>query len=1009
MSLSHPPRRAPAIARATAVLHPILAAALLLLVQACGSRGVRGPGASDPQPLTISAGQGVTATPAASASYARGTIVDYSFVAQSGYAALEVTLDGAAVAASGKVTMDGPHTLAATARSTQPSFDLTVTLGAGVTGAPSASRSYVQGTTVNYAFSTLSGYDSLKVTLDGNPVAASGTISMDASHTIVASAAYANPDVGPVTGHPRLWITQSDLPRLRGWAVASNPVYQRGLLPLLEAALSDYETLYFPGGVASKPWPDEGDFNCYSPRKDVVNHMGVLAFHAMIDPDPVKRLRYAQYARSILMYIADIAAQGHLGGAPYRDPKYAMYNCSHTSSQYFPLTVDWLQDPALVDSQGNPVLSAADKATLRRVFMLWAQDNYNAIVATVRDTTPPLYGNARKLFPNNKADRMAANNYRLGQARALTMLPLAMDAVDDPPLDAAKPVEQLGNSLRSYLLAANGVALYEEYAVYGDPADVKAAYGLPAGADMGIASGGPPLEGSEYGVALGAVLGQLLALKTAGYDNPALSGAQIELIRAPVWDRYLAGELTAITPSAATLAQYMGPVYQKMSFGDQLRSYVTPDNATPMALLALLQQRYGKSSNLDAVRWWIVNALQGGSSTFLTRISDPWAWSTLDSLTTFMVMDPSLAAPADPRPGLPTIFYDRTAGQLFAHSDWSANATMFGYHATPFSLNHVQDNAGLFYLFRNGEWLVRDFASYATVGFGATSLWHNTLSIQNWNSQGAPRLTTAIQQEEWDEGSQFSFDANTGVAGNGDSVTVMSDGQGYVFASSDLTKPYNRPGNPFAANDASMDVLLATRSVLWVDEDYVVVYDRATTVHPGFKRFNLNVQTKPTIVGSVATEVFPSGQQLFVQTLLPAQPSYTYSDPAGFANAVADLEQSRFVLTIQDASNPMDLRFLHVLQGADAGAAMVRATRVSSASGTPFDVAVFGSRAAAFPVVPGPVGATTFVLPAGVTTFVVTGLTAGGTYGVSASGSTVTLSPDGSARADSAGVLKVSL
>src|SRR5689334_15281363 len=33
----------------------------------------------------------------------------------------------------------------------------------------------------------------------------------------------------PVTGHPRLWVTAADLPRLRAWATASNPVYQNGL------------------------------------------------------------------------------------------------------------------------------------------------------------------------------------------------------------------------------------------------------------------------------------------------------------------------------------------------------------------------------------------------------------------------------------------------------------------------------------------------------------------------------------------------------------------------------------------------------------------------------------------------------------------------------------------------------------------------------------------------------------------------------------------------------------
>lgn len=34
----------------------------------------------------------------------------------------------------------------------------------------------------------------------------------------------------PVATHPRLWVTQADLPRLRAWAVPSNPMYKSGLL-----------------------------------------------------------------------------------------------------------------------------------------------------------------------------------------------------------------------------------------------------------------------------------------------------------------------------------------------------------------------------------------------------------------------------------------------------------------------------------------------------------------------------------------------------------------------------------------------------------------------------------------------------------------------------------------------------------------------------------------------------------------------------------------------------------
>ena len=53
----------------------------------------------------------------------------------------------------------------------------------------------------------------------------------------------------PVTGHPRLWITPADLPRWQSWAVATNPIYAQGLLPLLEQCVSDYQTQFFPKGA----------------------------------------------------------------------------------------------------------------------------------------------------------------------------------------------------------------------------------------------------------------------------------------------------------------------------------------------------------------------------------------------------------------------------------------------------------------------------------------------------------------------------------------------------------------------------------------------------------------------------------------------------------------------------------------------------------------------------------------------------------------------------------------
>jgi hypothetical protein len=58
-------------------------------------------------------------------------------------------------------------------------YTLTVSVGEGVTGSPtSGTYSYTEGDTVSYTYNLQSGYINLAITLDGNPVASSGTINM---------------------------------------------------------------------------------------------------------------------------------------------------------------------------------------------------------------------------------------------------------------------------------------------------------------------------------------------------------------------------------------------------------------------------------------------------------------------------------------------------------------------------------------------------------------------------------------------------------------------------------------------------------------------------------------------------------------------------------------------------------------------------------------------------------------------------------------------------------------
>ena len=68
-------------------------------------------------------------------------------------------------------------------------YTLTVNVGEGVSGAPAAGTSTTRkGTVITYSYAQQAGYDNLAVTLDGVPVAASGTVTMNADHTLEAVA-----------------------------------------------------------------------------------------------------------------------------------------------------------------------------------------------------------------------------------------------------------------------------------------------------------------------------------------------------------------------------------------------------------------------------------------------------------------------------------------------------------------------------------------------------------------------------------------------------------------------------------------------------------------------------------------------------------------------------------------------------------------------------------------------------------------------------------------------------
>jgi hypothetical protein len=832
----------------------------------------------------------------------------------------------------------------------------------------------------------------------------------------------------PVTTHPRLWITQVDLPKLRGWATSTNPVYQQGLLPVLAQAITDYNTC-FPDGVhPASPYPDPGDAQGYIA---ITSNGGlseqdaeIFAFHSLVDPVPANRIKYAQYARNLIMVAMNEAAKGVLSGAPFRDPLFPTYNRANLTGQAWPLAVDWIY--SAVDANNQPILSAQDKATIRNVFLIWADECLNAYTNGGDHPSPVGAVNSLSLLPGGDAYREAANNYYISHGRLLTLMSLAMDPVDDPAVDPSTPLSTQGNSLRSYIANATGAWLYQEYAMFGDPATVRSAYGLSPTASVGLASGGMPPEGMLYGHSIGFILGQLLALKTAGFADTTISGPQAALANnAPVWGRFIQAFTSSLVPvsqlptpagsfndpihQVSSTESYLGNVYEMASYGDILRMYITPDFVQPFALAALLDQQNGDTSRLSAERWFVVNALQGGPSQLLTRVSDPWSWGVEDSMLTFLLLDPA-AAPGysypDPRPTYPTAYYDAQQNRLVEHyPDWSASGTMFDYRCSWNSINHQQDDANQFELFRKGEWLTKGLANYDNNSIGQSSAYHNTLTLQNWCPNGTPGNLQFWDAPLWTLGSQWPLGVNAG-----DPTAATSVTSAYTYAYGDATNLYNYPSSQYDPSDSATDITHASRSILWLKPDYIVVYDRATSLHAGlFKRFNLTVVGTPSITGNLVTTTTPGGQHLYVNSLLPAAGTKTITTntvASSNMTSIADLEPSTDRIVVEDTALPTDVRFLHVLQGANAGAAAAPTSLIQSTGGTAFDGAVAAGSVVmfrrdmttAFTTV-------TFSLPAANIPFYLTGLTANAGYTVTQAGTAVTVTPGGPSVSDQAGVL----
>ena len=905
---------------------------------------------------------------------------------------------------AGEVTLFANYQVAST-------FNLTVINGSG-------DGAYVPGTMVGITANSpppgkvFTGWSGYSV---ANALATYTTLVMPAQDVTLAANylstnTYPTTIPYPVSSHPRLWITTNDLPRLRSWATATNPIYM-AVRNYLTNAMVDYDTQYFPGGVQNTNYPDFGDSQGYT---GLITEEDAIAFalFALVDPDINARAMYAQRAAALIRVAMTQAALGPLAGAPFRDPGFATYNRANESLKLLPLAVDWIYNA--VGTNGQPVFSAADKRTIRDGFAFWCEACRHAETAGGDSPVPDVYNDPTQLLPNNAAYRLAANNYYIGHARMMTLMSLAIDPEDDPAFNPALPVSAPTNSLRSYINIVNGAWLYQEYAMFGEGDQVAADYSLPGyGANFGKCSGGMPPEGMLYGASMAGILSQLLALQTAGFMNTNLSGPQCKLASAPVWDRFCDAWLSVLTPEPKFIESYLPNAYQMFAYGDTLRLYADPDFSTIFSPMQLLDAESGNTNRLAKTRWLAMDVPEGGYANLISRAGTSWGAneSYEKGILYFLTLDPGqLSEPADPRPKLPTLFYDASQGMILAQSDWTTNRSMLHWRCSWISINHEDADGGMFQFLRRGEFLTKEFTGYDANDYGQCSFMHNTLALQNFCVAGTPNLGW-YEAGLWATGSQWQLAENAG-----DPTNYASTGTNYVYAYGDMTPLYNRP-NIWSPQYTATNILQANRSLLWLKPDHLIVYDRATSANAGlFKRFNLCMPAEPNLAarnsgGSFLTETMPSGQQLFINSLLPANGAVSVFSLSNAITTVAEGEPCNYRLAIEDTNNPTNIRFLHVLQGADAGAVADAIIYAQSTGGNAFEGVIVRGAQVLFPVnlLSNNFASVSYATPASVTNHYLAGLKPNANYIVtiqpSAGQLQVMVAPGLGIRADNAGLL----
>lgn len=868
----------------------------------------------------------------------------------------------------------------------------------------------------------------------------------------------------PVKSHPRLLFRAEEIQNLRDRMIPTNDVWVAFKSDIVDKCLRDWKcsatshytgypnytwvrdsftdesgvTHYpkLPDGTNDPTWgnysdqtlrpaapeDDDGNGSSYT-RVNSEQYAMVFALMARLLKDlpgqATQRQEYLDAARECLFHVIDHAKDGHPAPdaeghyPPFQHIGFAVDDRSF-SAESFALAVDWIYED----------LSAAELAKVRKTFLLWAQDCNEHIYFAPKYPHGP--ANSTSLLRLDDAEqqrsraeiRLGLNNHWTNHMREAVLYALALDPKDDVPSAALGDLAPAGaltshtvlpGAPNDWVPQQSGV-LYDFLGVWQYLTD----YGL-----RNDGAGGISMEGTQYASnGLGPVAIMLAALNSAGQDDPQRWGPQVSTLRHPFWSQTVPAYLAQLTPTSRIPTGpglgYLGPIFQPPLSGD-LETFLAINDQfiKVLAPMALIDARVNgpTGSVAQAVRYIQKHLAPGGTNALAGRISTTKSSIALrDAIYYFLLFDPAVTAPVDPRPTLQpkTLFAQHTVngklmGMVLGRSGSTATDTYFYWRNEWNRIDHQRGDSLGFGLWKNGLWLTKGMTGYGILQGCAD--YRNSLSLQNGTPTASPVGETTIAEH----GSQWDYSPI------GDpEITNRSTAGTYLYFTGDATKLYQHQ-----QQTTLREIEHASRSIVWLKPNHVVIYDRAASKSDGYyKRFFLNVPRDPIISGNVARSSAMEGAdekgRLFVSSLLPANATIQWKtindgQPAGGIDKITNRPSAEDMwaqIFVEAPNAPKEARFLHVVQGTDPGAASADATQLVTSANGEFEGSVVGTRCVMFRKTLG-VGAdgVSYTHAAGITQHFITGLAAFAGYNVTQTATSVAVVPGTQRYTDGGGVL----